>query len=99
MAAVRHGRVEMNLLCSECGAPMYGDGLITQTIVGYGRAECGRSHDDNCRIQIYLCPHGHQRRVSKRNSCECGWKGKTTCFCHDGEKFDEWPEGSCAVPQ
>jgi len=55
----------------------------------------GHDHDDNCRGRIYGCEDGHRIRVCVRRTCPapgCDWKGKTTCFCHPGEKLDRWPE-------
>jgi len=54
----------------------------------------GHDHDNNCETRIYYCPNGHERKVSKRRRCRapgCDWEGSLTCFCHPGEKLDEWP--------
>ena len=60
-----------------------------QTLVGYGPFELGHNHDDNCRTRIYRCANGHEIGVRVRNTCPaCDWKGKLTCFCHDGEKVE-----------
>lgn len=80
------------LKCLECGEPMGSLGYST-TLVGYGNQICsaGRRHDDNCRVHTMRCPNGHQRFVAQRQVCPCGWKGKATCFCHQGEKVEFAP--------
>ena len=80
--------------CPECGGPFVKHGGTSMTLVGYGDGPCGREHDDNCQKRIYVCKNGHRTEVSRRNSCECGWKGKETCFCHAGTKVDRWPSTS-----
>lgn len=80
------------LQCNECNAPMVPGGSISQTLVGY-LSPPGHYHDDNCMLQIYRCPNGHFRKISKRRRCQkCDWVGKESCFCHDGLKLDEWPK-------
>jgi hypothetical protein len=79
------------LTCKECNSAMFTLGT-TMTLVGYSSPP-GHDHDDNCRLREYVCENGHRLTVSKRNKCpKCDWKGKLTCFCHTGEKVDEWPE-------
>lgn len=75
--------------CVECGKVMSSHGYTT-TLVGSGNSGCplGRSHDDNCQKHDMRCGNGHHRMVSLRRTCECGWKGKLTCLCHEGEKLE-----------
>lgn len=78
----------------ECGKPFvkHTSGEM-QTLVGYSRPEPGHNHDDNCRYRIYVCENGHRVRVYRQNRCDaCDWRGKATCFCHEGTKVTEWPE-------
>ncbi len=60
-----------------------------KTLVGYS-SEPGHNHDDNCRKRLYLCENNHKFVLSKINTCYCGWKGKKKCFCHKGDKIDNW---------
>jgi hypothetical protein len=96
LAAERLPRVSLTVVdgvptCSECHARMTKGFMEGHTLVGYGRGECGRMHDDNCLSDLYTCPNGHRAVVFLRRSCECGWKGKQSCECHDGLKFETWP--------
>lgn len=80
------------LVCNECGQLMTPSGEIGKTLVGYSSPP-EHDHDDNCECQIYICPSGHRRKISKRRRCpKCEWVGKESCFCHDGLKVDEWPK-------
>jgi hypothetical protein len=80
------------LVCNECSQLMIPSGEISETLVGYPSPP-GHDHDDNCECQIYTCPNGHRRKISKRRRCQkCEWVGKESCFCHDGLKVDEWPK-------
>ncbi len=78
----------------ECGGTLRYDGRTMVTLVGYHSPE-GHDHDDNCRTRYYGCEEcGVHRSISIRNRCShpsCDWVGKATCFCHPGEKLDEWP--------
>lgn len=76
------------MLCNECGEKMVDQGVYCTTLVGYMNGECGRKHDDNCVAHMLQCKNKHERVVQVRASCPCGWKGKLTCFCHDGEKVE-----------
>lgn len=77
------------LKCLECVELMASHGYGT-TLVGVDRDSCplGKVHDDNCRAYRMRCPNHHERMVQQRQVCECGWKGKLTCFCHEGEKLE-----------
>ena len=77
--------------CPECNEPFIKHGGTSTTLVGFGQGSCGRDHDDNCLNRVYTCRNGHHTHLSVRRSCECGWKGKETCFCHPGRKLDKWP--------
>lgn len=87
------------MLCLECGAPMSSRGYGT-TLVGFNQQLCsaGNVHDDNCRNHRMRCANGHERRVNQRQTCACGWKGKLTCFCHEGEKIEFDPNEQLAEP-
>ena len=64
------------------------------TAVGY-LSPPGHNHDDNCRTMMYVCKNGHGIKLSVRNRCSapgCGWMGKERCWCHQLDKFNEWPE-------
>ena len=81
--------------CPTCNEPLLlVEGSEFMTLVGYGRIE-GHNHDDNCRHRTYICKNGHRIELYKRNKCpnpKCNWVGKKTCFCHKGDKLEEWPE-------
>ena len=65
---------------------------MTETLVGY-HSPPGHDHDDNCQKRLYACTCGHAWIESKQRGCPvCDWKGKTTCFCHGGEKVAEWTD-------
>ena len=87
--------------CPECGEKFeYHTGTET-TLVGYCSPP-GHDHDDNCQGRYYVCPNGHVAKVYKRNICpadNCDWKGKLTCFCHDGDKIEEWPDAPFKGPR
>jgi hypothetical protein len=80
--------------CQEKLFPMTGfAGAIMSTLVGY-YSPSGHDHDDNCVKRGYTCAKGHDIIISKQNACDaegCTWKGKETCFCHPGQKVEEWP--------
>lgn len=77
----------------KCGKPFVKHYGTSTTLVGYGFLE-GHDHDDNCRSRIYVCEDGHETALHKQNRCPaCDWEGKTECFCHEGPKIREWPEG------
>lgn len=76
-----------------CGKPFIRHGGEGRTLVGY-HSEPGHDHDDNCRKRIYVCEDGHKTMLTKQARCPapgCDWVGKLTCFCHPGEKIQEWP--------
>jgi hypothetical protein len=80
--------------CPKCGEPGILMSEIEQTLVGYFSPP-GHDHDDNCLIRHVKCKNNHWWRISLRRKCSnpnCNWKGKETCFCHQGKKLDEWPE-------
>lgn len=85
----------MKLLCRVCGEEMYTwTGGPIMTLVGYNSPE-GHDHDDNCKYKVYHCKNGHHKKVYKISKCPaCDWVGKRECWCHDGPKYDEWPEGA-----
>lgn len=79
----------------DCGATLTQrlHGEMT-TLIG-SISPLGHNHDPNCLTRRYQCANGHVSVVSKRRRCGfpgCDWRGKATCFCHPGEKVDEWPE-------
>jgi len=80
-------------ICPECGLKML-EASTTQTLGGYIE-QLGHCHNDNCVVREYTCTEcGAELVVSKRNRCpnpECDWRGRKTCWCHPGEKVDEWP--------
>lgn len=78
--------------CPECSSPwVRAEQGYLETLVGY-YSPPGHDHDDNCRRRYYKCANGHGRSVSLRRTCPtCNWKGKLTCFCHEGEKVEKWP--------
>ena len=84
--------------CKECNEPVLiykeeNQWGAMQTSVGYGSPP-GHNHDDNCLLMVGRCSNGHLQKVSKLRKCtnpDCNWKGKTECFCHPGQKVDEWP--------
>lgn len=86
------------MICVKCNKKLSDEAMATaasggyETLVSY-HSPPGHNHDDNCLVQAYICNHcGHVHRISKRRTCPvCDWKGKLTCFCHDGNKVDEWP--------
>lgn len=64
------------------------------TTVGYIHFNDHR-HDDNCVNSTFTCAAGHKTKLSLRRTCPipgCEWRGKPTCFCHEGEKVDRWPK-------
>ena len=82
------------IYCAECEQPMRVHQGTASTLVGYSSPK-GHNHDDNCRFRLYECPAGHFQRLTVQNRCdapECKWRGKLTCFCHEGAKLFEWPE-------
>lgn len=90
--ALQDLEIEAAMNCEKCGELMRGMAGYGETLVAFS-SNCPQSnHDDNCRLKLYLCPNGHARRLSIRRTCPCGWKGIQTCFCHEGEKVDAWPE-------
>ena len=74
--------------CKVCDQPMAYRGIGT-TLVGISNGPCGKPHDNNCRFKVWWCPDKHEYSIPILNWCECGWEGKRTCFCHEGEKVDE----------
>ena len=76
------------LLCKDCHEPMSSIGCRS-TMVGYGsNCPLGLEHDDNCQKHTMVCKNGHIREVALRRTCVCGWRGKLTCSCHEGEKLE-----------
>lgn len=76
-----------------CGAEWDLHTGTSETMVGFSSPP-GHDHDDNCRKRTYICKAGHRATLSIRRTCpSCDWRGKETCFCHDGEKVDSWPDG------
>lgn len=70
--------------CKTCGKPTVLFEHST-TLVGYCDP-CPKgygNHDDNCVGATYRCADLHNTFVWVRNTCECGWKGKATCGCHN----------------
>lgn len=80
--------------CPQCNEKLTKtDDYEMSTMVGYfSNCPLGNTHDDNCLTRSYSCVNEHVLTLSKHRSCECGWKGKETCFCHEGKKLEEWPE-------
>lgn len=81
--------------CPTCGDPIYSDGTLTMTSVGYFGGLGQHRHDDNCVTRNYGCRNGHWWTLSVRRSCgedpTCEWRGKESCDCHGGPKLDAWP--------
>lgn len=82
--------------CKECGKPLYHnvEWGTSSTLVGY-MSPPGHDHDDNCVNRIYQCDNGHKVNLSVVNKCpnpRCDWVGRKTCFCHEGEKLEKWPD-------
>jgi hypothetical protein len=75
------------MTCKTCGQPATLETSAT-TLVGYGTETCsaGKRHDDNCVAAGFQCADKHWTWVPVLRVCECGWRGKLTCFCHAGEK-------------
>lgn len=66
----------------------------TETLVGFSSPP-GHDHDDNCLVALYECEDGHLNKISLRRKCprtDCDWVGQSECFCHPGQKVDQWPE-------
>lgn len=78
-------------ICPKCESVM-SRGTTWQTCVGFVSPP-GHNHDDNCVDRTYTCSKcKFEMVVSKQNSCPaCDWKGRKTCWCHTGEKVEEWP--------
>lgn len=83
----------MPLRCGKCGGTNMQCLQQTRTMAWFPSPR-GHNHDDNCENRIYACLGcGARINISKRNRCPvCDWVGKMTCFCHPGEKVDEWPD-------
>lgn len=80
--------------CPNCASDNISHSGTFETLVGYSSPR-GHDHNDNCLKRDYQCGAcGHQWLVSKRRRCPtCDWRGKATCFCHQGiAKVDYWPE-------
>lgn len=86
------------MLCDKCDGIARSNGDESVTLVGVmTNFKTGHKHDDNCRKRYYVCDKDplHIQQISIRRRCEipgCDWLGKETCFCHPGNKVDEWPE-------
>ncbi len=80
---------ELTTNCNKCAGKMVSD-VGTSTCVGYFSPE-GHDHNDNCVSRFYECETcGYSFSVSKQNKCPaCDWVGKSSCFCHEGEKLKE----------
>ena len=76
------------MICEECGDVATWTGEESRTLVGYGNSP-GHNHDDNCRVRPYRCPRGHIQRFSIIPKCECGWRGRESCFC--STRVEEYP--------
>jgi len=65
-----------------------------RTLMGYGYNDPDHHHDDNCKTRCYYCPACEKYlTVAIRRSCpNCDWKGKPSCSCHSGPKYDQWPK-------
>ena|SRR3990167_4435738 len=89
----------MTLKCSLCDQPLFWLGGSTwETLVGHS-SDPGHNHNDNCLKRTYFCSNHHAIVIqSIRRTCpSCDWKGKITCFCHQGLKLDEWPDNQVEV--
>ena len=87
----------MQVICETCQEPMNVQHNMS-TMVGY-LSPPGHNHDDNCLTRRYACRNGHTLDVTRRNRCHaCGWRGRTTCFCHKGEKSEFWPDEDRETP-
>lgn len=88
--------------CQRCGTETKHGGTF-QTLVGFGTftdALGEHEHNDNCLKRYYRCMNCKNDWIeSIRRTCSlkaCDWKGKTSCFCHDGEKVDTWTDAETA---
>lgn len=75
--------------CPDCGSEKIEVGDVCETLVGYCSPP-GHNHDDNCRKARARCENGHEFAVRYQNRCpapDCGWRGKTTCFCDTEKKI------------
>jgi hypothetical protein len=78
------------LPCGTCDEEAEKLGSWSMTLVG-SFSPPGHDHDDNCVQCAFQCKNGHKMEVSLRRYCpaeECDWKGRTKCFCHEGEKLE-----------
>ena len=81
--------------CEQCGELLHPvTGSTYETTVGQlGVVPPGHEHDNNCLSRFYVCKNGHRVHFFLRRRCPaCDWRGKETCFCHEGKKLDRWPE-------
>lgn len=78
--------------CPECGGRWtHAQNGFFSTSIGFVSPP-GHHHDPNCIKRVYACENGHLRSLSVYNKCPaCDWKNQDTCFCHAGNKLDEWP--------
>ena len=79
--------------CPICSLDTVWNGFGSETLVGF-YSPSGHDHNDNCLKRGYVCANGHYIGVYLRRKCSdpaCDWVGKKTCFCHEGDKVDEWP--------
>lgn len=79
--------------CPTCGEETRHTGT-SETLVGY-YSEDGHDHDDNCQKRFYRCVNGHSWHESIVRRCSdptCGWRGKTSCFCHVEPKVEAWSD-------
>lgn len=83
--------------CKTCGGPITHHVGDLSTLVGFIKhpnedPRC--DHDDNCVLRIFRCDKEHNNDVHIRRICpnpDCDWKGKETCFCHEGAKIEDYP--------
>ena len=69
--------------CPTCGNEKLKYQGAGSTLVAYFSPD-GHDHDDNCKIHKWKCPNGHTICARYVNKCpveNCGWSGKTECFC------------------
>lgn len=76
-----------------CGAKFVSVDDFCVTLVGYLSLP-DHDHDDNCASVTYRCENNHTETVNIRRVCpnpSCDWKGRETCFCHQGIKAEGYP--------
>ncbi len=84
--------------CPTCGVPTlpwsHGSTMVGPDVFTDEQGQ-EHEHDPNCISHGYFCVNEHAWREWKQQTCAvpgCTWKGKLTCFCHEGPKVSEWTD-------